>query len=184
MTLLLATVLLLAGCRHARKEQPALPAPSDTVAPPATVDSTPSVLPDSSGRPPRGFQLSQDTLPPTDWRLFAPRQKVIYDPKLLVGEWTNGTEHELYMADGTGTRWDDAEDVYREEAQQFRWTMDSNRLNLMFHLALGAVVPRQYLVTFADDENLVYKDAYGFSYMWDKVPAGFSDHPSLLAPAE
>jgi len=37
---------------------------------------------------------------------------------------------------------------------------------------------RQYVVTFVDDETLVYRDAYGGSYMWDKVPAGFHDLPS------
>ena len=65
--------------------------------------------------------------------------------------------------------WDVSEDVAHSEAQRFLWTLDSNLLSIDFRLELGAIVPKRYVVTFADDENLVYRDAYGFSYMWDKV---------------
>ena len=74
------------------------------------------------------------------------------------------------MIDGTGRYWDAKEDIAREEAQTFLWTMDSNLLVLEFHLALGGLFYRQYVVTFVDEENLVYRDAYDKSYMWDKAP--------------
>lgn len=40
---------------------------------------------------------------------------------------------------------------------------------MLFPMRMGGVVLKEYLVTYADDESLVYKDAYGTSYMWDKV---------------
>lgn len=180
-----AVLLLAAGCHRRQNRGP----DSDAQGPQPTVyDSTGGTAiqpPDgtnsaalrlSSANP--SLQLQLDTPQCTDWRLFAPKQKVIYDSALLIGEWLRGSEHELYMADGTGRRWDDSEEVYREEAQHFRWTMDSNRLTLTYRLALGGFVPKQYLVTFADNESLVYRDAYGSSYMWDKVPATFTDRPA------
>lgn len=79
-----------------------------------------------------------------------------------------GTEHEVYLADGTGRMWDTADDVSDAEAQRFSWTLDSNLLTLICHLELGGVVPKRYVVTFADDENLSYKDPYGKARLWDK----------------
>ncbi len=96
------------------------------------------------------------------------KQKVIYDAALLVGKWTRGTENEVYLPDGTGRMWDSSEDVSASEAQSFKWTLDSNLLTIVCHLELGGILPKRYVVTFADDENLVYRDSYGTSYMWDK----------------
>lgn len=121
--------------------------------------------------------VQQDTAEVTNLRLLARKQRTIYSPAMMTGEWQRGNEHEQYVADGTGRRWDTGDDMYREEAQAFRWTMDSNLLTLEYHMALGAKVLRQYVVTFVDDETLVYRDAYGSSFMWDKVPAGFTDLP-------
>lgn len=78
-------------------------------------------------------------------------------------------EHEEYFADNTGRRWDTSEDIQRDEAQVFTWTLDSNFLTLKYTMAFGAVMVRQYVVTFVDNESLVYRDAFGDSFMWDKV---------------
>lgn len=78
-------------------------------------------------------------------------------------------EHEEYFADNTGRRWDTSEDIQRDEAQVFSWTLDSNFLTLKYTMAFGAVMVRQYVVTFVDNESLVYRDAFGDSFMWDKV---------------
>ncbi len=112
--------------------------------------------------------LRQDSAEITNLRLLTRKQKVIYDASLLVGEWVRGTEHEVYLADGTGRMWDTGEDVSDAEAQRFSWTLDSNLLTLICHLELGGVVPKRYVVTFADDENLSYNDPYGKAYLWDK----------------
>ena len=88
-----------------------------------------------------------------------------------------GSEREIYMADGSGRYWDASDDVEREEAQSFSWTMDSNLLTFTCRMRLGGVMVREYVVTFVDDETLVYCDAYGGSFMWDKVAAGFNDRP-------
>ncbi len=112
--------------------------------------------------------LRQDSAEITNLRLLTRKQKVIYDASLLVGEWVRGTEHEVYLADGTGRMWDTGDDVSDAEAQRFSWTLDSNLLTLICHLELGGVVPKRYVVTFADDENLSYNDPYGKAYLWDK----------------
>ena len=112
--------------------------------------------------------LRQDSAEITNLRLHTRKQKVIYDASLLVGEWVRGTEHEVYLADGTGRMWDTADDVSDAEAQRFSWTLDSNLLTLICHLELGGVVPKRYVVTFADDESLSYNDPYGKAYLWDK----------------
>lgn len=67
--------------------------------------------------------------------------------------------------------WDTGEDIRKEEAQRFNWSLDSNLLTLTFRAALGGVVPKLYLVTFVDNENLSYRNAYDDSYLWDKVPS-------------
>lgn len=112
--------------------------------------------------------LQQDSAEITNLRLLTRKQKVIYDASLLVGEWVRGTEHELYLADGTGRMWDTGDDVSDAEAQRFSWTLDSNLLTLICHLELGGVVPKRFVVTFADDENLSYNDPYGKAHLWDR----------------
>ena len=117
---------------------------------------------------PRRHTIHRDTADETNW-IFSRKKPVIYDPKLLVGEWLRDTEHEVYFADSTGMRWDTSDDIMREEAQVFRWTMDSNSLTIKYTLTFGALMIRQYEVTFVDDETLVYRDAFDDSYMWEKV---------------
>ncbi|MBR3958737.1 MAG: hypothetical protein IKJ81_01650 [Bacteroidales bacterium] len=41
-------------------------------------------------------------------------------------------------------------------------------LTLICHLELGGVVPKRFVVTFADDENLSYNDPYGKAHLWDR----------------
>lgn len=146
----------------------------------AEVDTIPQVVVDTSGRhgrPRSQVGLQQDSAEVTNLRIFARKQRIIYSPQLMIGEWQHENEHEQYIADGTGRRWDTGDDLGREEAQSFRWTMDSNLLTFEYRMTFGAVVLRQYVVTFVDDETLVYSDIYGTSYMWDKVLGSFTDHP-------
>ena len=110
----------------------------------------------------------EDSAEVTNLRLFTRKQKEIYPPALLVGEWIRGTEHEVYHNDGTGRMWDSSDDVDASEAQRFNWTLDSNLLTIICHLELGGILPKRYVVTYADNENLAYQDLYGKAYLWDK----------------
>ncbi len=173
---MLAFVLLLPAC-HRKKE-----APQDSVEArePVTVDdSLPAAGNGTTGQEnaPGAYVVQQDSAEVTNLRLFARKQRVIYNPALMIGEWQQGSEHEQYIADGTGRRWDTGDDVSRDEAQAFSWTMDSNLLTIRYDLKLGGIMIRQYVVTFVDEESLVYRDAFDGTFMFDKVPSGFTDHP-------
>ena len=164
------TALLVVACRHKEKKDIA-----DSV---ARVGDTAVVAADTSQQREADtvvvepgaqvYNVKQDSAEITNLRLLTRKQRTIYSPSLLVGEWSRGTEHEVYLADGTGRMWDEADDVARNEAQNFEWTLDSNLLTIICKLELGGVLPKRYVVTFADDESLAYKDLYGNAYLWDK----------------
>ena len=165
----LLALIVLAGCH--RKHQK----PDEATAPESTVDSTEAVSPTSPDTPgeepqaPQLYKLEGDTATRVDFAAFRRRQTVFYTAEQIAGEWVQGTLHEVYRADGTGLSWDTEDDVSREEGKLFRWTLDSNQLRIVYSIATGGVVPRDYFVTYADDESLVYKDEFGSSHMWDKT---------------
>lgn len=165
------SLLLTSACHHKEKK-----VVGDSIAKVADTETVAdSVLPpmgDTGSVQPSGgtvVMMQQDSAEITNLRVLTRKQKVIYSPSLLVGEWVRGTEHEVYQADGTGLMWDSSEDVSRDEAQRFKWTLDSNLLTIVCRLELGGVVPKRYVVTFADDESLAYNDLFGTAYLWDKV---------------
>lgn len=172
LMLITLCLLLLASCRHREKREIV----SEHVSPvPETFlpdDTLPEIPNDSVNQ---SFQyliqkLHLDSAEVTNIRIFARRQKVIYSPSLLIGEWLRGTEHEVFLEDHTGLLWKTSDDVCRKEAQPFTWSLDSNRLIMMFKFERGtAVVPRMYVVTYADEESLAYSDAYGNAFLWDKL---------------
>lgn len=154
--------LVSVGCHH--KQQPA----EEVAAVDSVQDTIVSPVGEEPSQPLQTYQLGTDTATRVDLRAFSRRQKVIYSPELLVGRWVCGSLYEEYDADGYGRSWDTADDVSRAEAKRFQWTMDSNLLHVEYPITTGGVVPREYLVTYADDESLVYKDDFGTSYMLDK----------------
>lgn len=170
-------VVLFAACHHRseQQQQASVSARPQTVA----ADSVQVEDGDTVAAPVRSeiYVLQQDTAELTNLRLFARKQRVIYSPALITGEWLRGSEHEQYMTDGKGLRWDTSDEVYREDAQEFSWCMDSNLLTIRYDLKLGGLMIGQYVVTFVDDETLVYRDAFDGTFMFDKVLAGFADHP-------
>ena len=173
----LLAVLLLTACHHKSTPSgeglPATDTATSALVPPC--DGTSTVVADS------GTCLAddeEDEEPPVGSR----RRRVVFSPDQLVGEWQHGSEHEQYMADSTGRRWDTDDDIDRNEAMPFTWTLVDNTLTLLFRLELGGVVPKQYEVIQADADNLVYGDAYGSVYRWSKVPTGFDDRPTAPAP--
>lgn len=173
--LALTSLLLFAGCRHKNRDNNTQPTSPDT-----TIQSTLSdtdtttqkqgdtAVGVTTANKTGGVFHEKDSTEITNLRILARKQKVIYDASLLIGEWVRGTEHELYLSNGTGRMWDTSEDVSRDEAQHFNWTLDSNLLTIICKLELGGVLPKRYVVTFADDENLAYNDLYGKAYLWDK----------------
>lgn len=166
--LLVLGSLVMTGCHH-RQTPPATA--TDSVQ--DTVQIKASEKPEYSEpeqKTPQLYRLQGDTATRVDFAAFRRRQTVFYTAEQIAGEWVQGTLHEVYRADGTGLSWDTEDDVGREEGKQFRWTLDSNQLRVVYPIATGGVVPRDYFVTFADDESLVYKDGFGTSYMWDKIP--------------
>lgn len=166
--LIITVSLMTVSCRHKHKDNQTKTTIDSAVA--ITTNPQPQKTSDKSITSKQDdMQLQSDTAVRTDWRIFARKNTKIYSPSLLAGEWQNGKLHHQYRSDGTGSRWDESDDVERHEAQVFSWTMDSNSLTMFFTMELGGVVPREYLVTYVDEESLVYKDAYGTSYMWDKV---------------
>ena len=173
----LALMLVFQAC-HNRKEVQREDSVSADV-PSAVADTVAEGVGDTVTQttPSGAVMAQQDSAETVNLRLFTRKQRVIYDSALMIGEWLQGSEHEQYIADGSGRRWDTGDDVSRDEAQVFSWTMDSNLLTVRYDLKLGGLMIRQYVVTFVDDETLVYRDAYGGTFMFDKVPSGFTDHP-------
>lgn len=175
--LVVAVALLTAACHRGGKEKDEAVV-ADTVAV-AAADTLTVFHADTVKGSSRivVHEVMQDSAEVTNLRLFTRKQRVIYDPALLAGEWINGSEHEQYIAGGGGKRWDTGDDVSRSEAQSFNWTMDSNLLTIKYTMAFGGLMIRMYVVTYVDDETLVYRDSYGDSYMWEKVPSGYTDRP-------
>lgn len=164
----LLALLVLAGCHRKQKtdETPVTEPVADST------EAVPRGTPDPPGEEPQTpqlYKLEGDTATRVDFAAFRRRQTVFYTAEQIAGEWVQGTLHEVYHVDGTGLSWDTEDDVSREEGKQFRWTLDSNQLRVVYPIATGGMVPRDYFVTFADDESLVYKDEFGSSHMWDKV---------------
>ena len=173
MVVTLCLLLLLASCRHRERKESAserVPPVPETLAP---YDTLPETAKDTVKQSVQSLiqKLHLDSAEVTNIRIFARKQKVIYSPSLLVGEWLRGTEHEVFREDHTGLLWETSDDITREEAQPFTWSLDSNVLLLVFRLERGAVVPKMYVVTYADEESLAYSDAYGNACLWDRLPA-------------
>ncbi|MCF8363756.1 MAG: hypothetical protein K9G70_14150 [Prolixibacteraceae bacterium] len=60
-----------------------------------------------------------------------------FDESLLVGKWESGTLFYKYNYDGTGSTWDQADDVTEEEAQEFTWTLVEAELTHIHIMELG-----------------------------------------------
>lgn len=171
--LLLLLPVLLAAC-HRKADKAVSPTDTvDTAATTAAPDTTAST-PDTAHTPSptiRKAILQIDSAELTNLRIFGRKQKIFYSPRLLEGEWVLNEWHMLLDSTGQGTRWTPEGDIDRDHPDHFTWTMDSNLLYFEFTLSLGAIVPKMYVVTFVDNESLVYQNAYGTAYMWDRPSA-------------
>lgn len=162
------SLLLLVACRH--KADDNTPKPVVPASTPSASDST-TPAPDTIHTPSTSIQkavLQIDSAELTNLRLFGRKQKTFYNPTLLEGEWVLDKWHMQLDSTGQGTRWTSNGDIDRDHPDLFTWTMDSNLLYFEFKLNLGAIIPKMYVVTFVDHESLVYQNAYGTAYMWDR----------------
>lgn len=104
-------------------------------------------------------------------------KKVIeYKPEQIVGEWHQGTIHDIYYIDGTGKTWDESDDVTIEEAKTFRWSLKHNTLETDYSLATGGVIPRIVHVAKANTEYLQFRDDFGNNYIYNRVHNNDSIH--------
>lgn len=92
-----------------------------------------------------------------------------FDESLLVGKWESGTLFYKYNYDGTGSTWDQADDVTEEEAQEFTWTLVEAELTHIHIMELGGTVPKVYTVTKLTETTLEYEDSFGKTFSFSKV---------------
>jgi hypothetical protein len=98
-----------------------------------------------------------------------PAEEVSFDSTLLTGKWQSGTLYYKYLANGTGSTWDTADDVTEAEAQAFTWALVQAELTHIHLLEIGGSVPKVYTVTELTSSSLKYKDDFGGTFSFTKV---------------
>lgn len=128
--------MLLVSCHHKKLQEQtdSMPVVHEVA---ENVDTTTATAHDDVAPHPAELQMELDSAEITNLCLFTRKQRVVYNPALLVGEWLNGSEHTLFVSDGSGWFWDTSDSITRETAQLFEWAMDSNLLVFKYTLALG-----------------------------------------------
>jgi hypothetical protein len=93
-----------------------------------------------------------------------------FDDSLLLGKWQSGTLYYKYAFDGSGTTWDEADDVKEDEAQSFTWALVQSELTHIHIMEIGVtVVTKVYTVTELTSSSLKYKDSFGKTFSFVKV---------------
>lgn len=93
-----------------------------------------------------------------------------FDESLLVGKWESGSLYYKYNYDGTGSTWDESEDVNEDEAQEFTWTLVEADLTHIHIMELGETgITKSYTVTKLSETMLEYEDDFGVKYSFSKV---------------
>lgn len=92
-----------------------------------------------------------------------------FDSALLIGTWKSGTLYEKYNSDGTGGRWDTADNVGENEAQKFTWTLVKSDLTQIHIMEIGGNVTRPLTVTELTSSTLKYHDTFNKSYSFIKI---------------
>ncbi len=92
-----------------------------------------------------------------------------FEETLIVGTWRSGSEYYKYKADGTGSTWDTSEDVTKEEAQPFTWTLIKSDLTHIHIMETGPGIVKSYTVTELTATTLKYEDELGGRYSFTKV---------------
>lgn len=105
---------------------------------------------------------------------------VSFDTALLIGKWSRpspfattenpGDEYYRYDEDGGGATWDTADDVTEAEAQLYTWSVTGSKLTQVHVIEMGGTVTKIYTLTSLTSTTLVYKDDFGQSFTFTKVP--------------
>jgi len=91
------------------------------------------------------------------------------DQSLLIGTWKSSAVYQEFKADGNGSTWDVAEDVSKDEAQTFKWTLEGNELMIMHNQEMTRAIPKNYTITKLTATDLQYRDDLGKEYSFKKV---------------
>lgn len=91
------------------------------------------------------------------------------DQSLLIGTWKSSAVYQEFKADGSGSTWDVAEDVNKDEAQTFKWTLDGKELMIMHNQEMTRAIPKNYTITKLTTTDLQYRDDLGKDYSFKKV---------------
>lgn len=92
-----------------------------------------------------------------------------FDESMLIGKWESGTLYYKYLIDGTGTTWDEGDDVMEDEAQSFTWTLVEAELTHIHIMEMGGTVPKIYTLTQLSETSLKYEDSFGKTFSFTKV---------------
>lgn len=91
------------------------------------------------------------------------------DQSLMIGTWKSSAVYQEFKSNGTGSTWDVAEDVSKDEAQTFKWTLDGTELTIMHDQEMTRGIPKSYTITKLTETDLQYRDDLGKSYSFKKV---------------
>ncbi len=97
------------------------------------------------------------------------------NPNDLYGLWYS-PEHTVlhgfwrYNSDGTGTAWDEDEDVHEgEENTMFTWTLDVDELTHVFRGEQGHQAdPKIYYITSINTQSMTWRDRYNNTYKFER----------------
>ena len=97
-------------------------------------------------------------------------EKVKLDVELLIGCWTSGMVYYIFELDGSGVTWNAEDDVTKEEASAFTWSLKGKWITLAHHMNMSTIdIPKKYRVIQLDLMNLCFEDEFGKEYVFSKV---------------
>lgn len=96
-----------------------------------------------------------------------------FDETLLIGKWKSNSNSSLfykYSSNGSGSTWNESEDVSESEASKFTWTLIEDELTQIHIMETGgSSIPKVYTVTTLTSTKLAYSDEFSNSYSFTKV---------------
>jgi len=99
-----------------------------------------------------------------------------FDESLLIGKWKDETRNLLYIysPNHSGVSWNPDEDIDVEagEGLRFDWSLNGAELEHNYHSVMigGPLVTRIFTVTVLNSTTLRYRDDFGRTFSFTKVP--------------
>ena len=95
------------------------------------------------------------------------------EPDQLWGLWVKGNSQEYwrYRSDNTGVTWDEADDVSEDESNlTYEWSVEKGIITHVFRGEQGnQQVPKTYTIVAWSDNQMKWRDVYGFTTTLNKV---------------